>query len=183
MGWLGLTGAGIGAISIFRSSMPFIKHLGFSLWITATGPTMIALALFVFMAELLFKTRLSDLIFSGLAPWVDKIPGKLMHTNVIGCTLFAAVSGSSAAIAATIGKVTLAELDRRGYNHMMSIGSLASSGTLGFMIPPSTMLIIYGVLAEKSILKLFLAGFIPGFIISALFVGYIIFFVCRRSCP
>ncbi len=170
---LGLTGVGVVVISLFRSSMPYIKHLGFSLWSTATTPTMIALVLFVLMAEILFRTKLSELIFSGLAPWVNKIPGKLMHTNVIGCTLFAAVSGSSAATAATIGKVTLAELEKRGYDHRLSIGSLAGAGTLGFLIPPSTMLIIYGVLAEESVLKLFLAGFIPGLIISGLYVGYI----------
>ena len=173
---LGLTGVGVVAISIFRSSMPYIKHLGFSLWSTAITPTMIALVLFVLMAEILFRTKLSELIFSGLSPWVTRIPGKLMHTNVLGCTLFAAVSGSSAATAATIGKVTLAELEKRGYDHRLSIGSLAGAGTLGFLIPPSTMLIIYGVLAEESVLKLFLAGFVPGLIISALYIGYIIFY-------
>jgi len=173
---LGLTGVGVATISLFRSSMPFIKHLGFSIWSTATTPTMIALVLFVLMAEILFRTRLSELIFSGLAPWVNRIPGKLMHTNVLGCTLFAAVSGSSAATAATIGKVTLAELEKRGYDHRMSIGSLAGAGTLGFLIPPSTMLIIYGVLAEESVLKLFLAGFIPGLIISGLYMSYIMFY-------
>lgn len=171
---LGLTGAGIVTIDIFRSTMPYLKHLGFSIWNTAITPTMIALALFILMAEILFRTKLSELIFSGLAPWVTWIPGKLMHTNVIGCTLFAAVSGSSAATAATIGKVTLAELEKRGYDHTISIGSLAGSGTLGFLIPPSTMLIIYGTLAEESVLKLFLAGFIPGIIIAILYIGYII---------
>lgn len=173
---LGLTGVGVIVISLFRSTMPYIKHLGFSIWSTATTPTMIALVLFVLMAEILFRTRLSELIFSGLAPWVNRIPGKLIHTNVLGCTLFAAVSGSSAATAATIGKVTLTELEKRGYDHRMSIGSLAGAGTLGFLIPPSTMLIIYGVLAEESVLKLFLAGFVPGLIIAALYVGYIIFY-------
>lgn len=173
---IGLTGVGVAAISLFRSSMPFIKHLGFSIWSTATTPTMIALVLFVFMAEILFRTKLSELIFSGLAPWVNRIPGKLMHTNVIGCTLFAAVSGSSAATAATIGKVTLVELEKRGYDHAISVGSLAGAGTLGFLIPPSTMLIIYGVLAEESVLKLFLAGFVPGFIISGLYICYIMFY-------
>lgn len=173
---LGLTGVGVLVISLFRSTMPYIKHLGFSIWSTATTPTMIALVLFVLMAEILFRTKLSELIFSGLAPWVNKIPGKLMHTNVLGCTLFAAVSGSSAATAATIGKVTLFELEKRGYDHQMSIGSLAGAGTLGFLIPPSTMLIIYGVLAEESVLKLFLAGFVPGLIISGLYISYIVFY-------
>ena len=173
---LGLAGVGVVSISLFRSSMPFLKHLATSMWNTATIQTMIALVLFIFMAEILLKTKLSDLIFSGLAPWVNRIPGKLMHTNVLGCTLFAAVSGSSAATAATIGKVTLAELKKRGYDNKMSVGSLAGAGSLGFLIPPSTMLIIYGVLAEESIIKLFIAGFVPGFILSGLYIGYIIFY-------
>ncbi len=171
---LGLSGVGIVLISMFRPAMPYMRHLAISIWNTSITPTMIALALFILMAEILFRTKLSNMIFTGLAPWVNWIPGKLVHTNVIGCTLFAAVSGSSAATAATIGKVTLTELDKRGYDHTISIGSLAGAGTLGFLIPPSTMLIIYGTLAEESVLKLFLAGFIPGLIIMVLFIGYII---------
>jgi len=101
---LGLAGVGVAAISLFRSSMPFIKHLGFSIWSTATTPTMMALVLFIFMAEILFRTKLSELIFSGLAPWVNRIPGKLMHTNIIGCTLFAAVSGSSESYSCRVRK-------------------------------------------------------------------------------
>lgn len=173
---LGLTGVGMALISIFRSSMPFTRQLAICIWNTATTPTMIALALFILMAEILFRTKLSDMIFSGLAPWVSWIPGKLVHTNVVGCTLFAAVSGSSAATAATIGKVTLTELQKRGYDNKISIGSLAGAGTLGFLIPPSTMLIIYGTLAEESVLKLFLAGFIPGIIIMVLFISYIVIY-------
>ena len=171
---LGLAGTGMAAASIFRSSMPFVKHLAFSMWNTATTPTMMALALFLLMAEILFKTKLANLIFTGLTPWVSRLPGKLIHTNVLGCTIFAAVSGSSAATTATIGRVTLDELSKRGYEKNISMGSLAGAGTLGFLIPPSTMLIIYGILAEESILKLFLAGFVPGLIIAALYVSYII---------
>jgi len=171
---LGLTGTGIAAMSVFRSSMPFLKHLAISTWNTATTPTMMALALFLLMAEILFKTKLANLIFSGLTPWVSRLPGKLVHTNILGCTIFAAVSGSSAATTATIGRVTLNELEKRGYDKRISMGSLAGAGTLGFLIPPSTMLIIYGILAEESILKLFLAGFVPGFIIAALYILYII---------
>lgn len=170
---LGLTGTGLAAMSVFRSSMPFLKHLAISTWNTSTTSTMMALALFLLMAEILFKTKLAGLIFSGLTPWVGRLPGKLLHTGVLGCTIFAAVSGSSAATTATIGRVTLHELNKRGYDKKIAMGSLAGSGTLGFMIPPSTMLIIYGVLAEESVLKLFLAGFVPGIIISAMFILYI----------
>lgn len=178
---LGLTGAGLAAMSVFRSSMPFLRHLAISTWNTSTTSTMMALALFLLMAEILFKTKLAGLIFSGLTPWVSRLPGKLIHTGVLGCTIFAAVSGSSAATTATIGRVTLDELNKRGYDKNLAMGSLAASGTLGFMIPPSTMLIIFGVLAEESVLKLFLAGFVPGFIISGLFVLYIIVYAIIKK--
>ena len=173
---LGLAGTGIVAAGIFRSSMPFVKHLAFSMWNTATTPTMMALALFLLMAEILFKTNLANLIFSGLTPWVSRLPGKLIHTNILGCTIFASVSGSSAATTATIGRVTLSELGKRGYDKTLSMGSLAGAGTLGFLIPPSTMLIIYGILSEESILKLFLAGFVPGLIIAGLYACYIMIY-------
>src|SRR3546814_14164585 len=110
------------------------------------------------MAEILFRTRLSESLFRGLAPWSAALPGKLLHVNVLGCTMFAAVSGSSAATTATVGRMTLTELTRRGYDRDLAMGSLAGAGTLGFLIPPSIIMIIYGVLAEDSIIKLFLSG-------------------------
>jgi tripartite ATP-independent transporter DctM subunit len=121
----------------------------------------------------LFRTRLSEDMFRGLAPWVQRLPGRLMHVNVIGCGIFAAVSGSSAATAATIGKMSLPALRARGYHEPMAIGSLAGAGTLGLLIPPSIIMIVYGVAAEVSIVRLFIAGIIPGILLIVLFSGYI----------
>ncbi len=125
------------------------------------------------MGEILFRTRVSDDMFRGLAPWVAPLPGRLMHTNVVGCGIFAAISGSSAATAATIGRITIPELKRRGYDERMAIGSLAGAGTLGLLIPPSIIMIVYGVAADVSIARLFVAGVLPGIMLMVLFSGYI----------
>ena len=132
-----------------------------------------ALPLFIWMAEILFRTRLSDDIFTGLAPWLQRIPGRLVHVNIIGCGVFSAVSGSNAATCATIAKIALPELMRRGYDERMVIGSLTASGTLGILIPPSIMMIVYGFIAQVSIARLFIAGIIPGALIMAIFMGYV----------
>jgi tripartite ATP-independent transporter DctM subunit len=145
-----------------------------TMWGTASSWTLTALPLFVWMGEILFRTRLSEDMFRGLAPWVERLPGRLLHTNVIGCTIFAAVSGSSAATCATIGKMTLPELKRRNYPEGITIGTLAGAGTLGLLIPPSIILIVYGVTAEVSIAKLFVAGVVPGALLAVLFMGYVI---------
>src|SRR5258705_4775320 len=125
------------------------------------------------MGEILFRTRLSQDMFKGLAPWMQRLPGRLLHTNVVGCAIFAAVSGSSDAPCATIGKMSLPELAKRGYPTMMSIGSLAGAGTLGLLIPPSIIMIVYGVTADVSISQRFIAGVIPGIVLALLFSGYI----------
>jgi tripartite ATP-independent transporter DctM subunit len=125
------------------------------------------------MGDILSRGKLSEQLFSGLAPWVSRLPGKLLHVNVLGCALFAAISGSSAATCATIGKITLPQFKRLNYNEDLSIGSIAGSGTLGFMIPPSIPMIIYGVLADVSVGRMFIAGVIPGLMMAAIFVGYI----------
>ncbi len=138
---------------------------------TATW-TLAALPLFIWMGEILFRTKLSEDLFHGLAPWLRRVPGRLLHVNILGCTIFAAVSGSSAATAATIGRMTLSELERRNYPKKMMIGTLAGSGTLGFLIPPSIILIVYGVSAEVSIARLFIAGVLPGLMLVVLFMGY-----------
>jgi tripartite ATP-independent transporter DctM subunit len=138
---------------------------------TATW-TLSALPLFIWMGEILFRTRLSEDLFHGLAPWLKRVPGRLLHVNILGCTIFAAVSGSSAATAATIGRMTLGELEKRNYPKSMMIGTLAGSGTLGFLIPPSIILIVYGVSAEVSIARLFIAGVLPGLMLVVLFMGY-----------
>src|SRR2546423_6754622 len=129
-----------------------------TIWGTASSWTLTALPLFVWMGEILFRTRLSEDMFKGLAPWLERVPGRLLHTNIIGCTIFAAVSGSSAATCATIGKMTLPELKRRGYPEDITIGTLAGAGTLGLLIPPSIIMIVYGVTANASVSHLFIAG-------------------------
>ena len=133
-----------------------------TIWGSSSSWTLTALPLFVWMGEILFRTRLSEDMFRGLAPWLERVPGRLLHTNIIGCTIFAAVSGSSAATCATIGKMTLPELKSRGYPEAITIGSLAGAGTLGLLIPPSIIMIVYGVAADVSIAQLFIAGVIPG---------------------
>ena len=139
-----------------------------TMWRTASTWELAAIPLFVFMGELMFRTDISERLFKGIAPWANLVPGRLMHCNVAGCTIFAAVSGSSTATTATVGKITLEELTRRDYDMNLAIGSLAGAGSLGLMIPPSITMIIYGVLAEESITDLFAAGILPGVLISAL---------------
>lgn len=142
-------------------------------WASSASWTMTALPLFIWMGEILFRTRLSDDMFSGLAPWVERLPGRLLHVNVLGCGIFAAVSGSSAATAATIGRISLPELKSRGYPESISIGSLAGSGTLGLLVPPSIIMIVYGVAAQISVARLFIAGVFPALMLMTLFSGYV----------
>jgi tripartite ATP-independent transporter DctM subunit len=151
-----------------------------TIWGSASSWTLTALPLFIWMGEILFRTRLSQDMFKGLAPWMQSLPGRLLHTNVVGCAIFAAVSGSSAATCATIGKMTLPELQKRGYPEDMVIGTLSGSGTLGLLIPPSIIMIVYGVAADVSIAQLFIAGVLPGILLAGLFSGYIIFWSLRH---
>jgi tripartite ATP-independent transporter DctM subunit len=177
--WVGIAlyGVGIAGLSIFRS-LPIDKLIGQVTYNIITTPELIALPMFILMAEILFRTRLSAMLFRGLAPWVTNLPGRLLHINVLACTLFAAISGSSAATTATVGRITLSELFARGYDRRITMGSLAGAGTLGFLIPPSSILIIYGVLAEESILKLFIAGVIPGLMLA---LAYMLFLGARAT--
>jgi tripartite ATP-independent transporter DctM subunit len=172
--WIGLTLAGVAWIGMqLFSSRPAGDAMAVTVWGSASSWTLTALPLFIWMGEILFRTKLSESMFRGLAPWVGRLPGRLLHTNVIGCTIFAAVSGSSAATCATIGKMTLPELGRRGYPEDITIGSLAGAGTLGLLIPPSIIMIVYGVTADVSIARLFVAGILPGILLAALFSGYL----------
>ena len=173
--WIGLTLTGVAWIAMeLFSSRAAGDAMAVTIWGSSSSWTLTALPLFIWMGEILFRTKLSESMFKGLAPWVNWLPGRLLHTNVIGCTIFAAVSGSSAATCATIGKMTLPELTRRGYPQDQIIGSLAGAGTLGLLIPPSIIMIVYGVTAEVSISQLFVAGVLPGLLLASLFSGYII---------
>jgi len=154
--------------------------MAMTIWGSASSWTLTALPLFIWMGEILFRTRLSQDMFKGLAPWMQALPGRLLHTNVVGCAIFAAVSGSSAATCATIGKMTLPELQKRGYPEDMVIGTLSGSGTLGLLIPPSIIMIVYGVAADVSIAQLFIAGVLPGLLLAGLFSGYIILWSLRH---
>jgi len=173
--WIGLSLAGVAWIGMeLFSSRPAGDAMAVTIWGTASSWTLTALPLFVWMGEILFRTRLSEDMFRGLAPWLERVPGRLLHTNIIGCTIFAAVSGSSAATCATIGKMTLPELKSRGYPDDITIGTLAGAGTLGLLIPPSIIMIVYGVMANVSIAQLFIAGVLPGLVLASLFSGYIV---------
>ncbi len=173
--WIGLALTGVAWVAILSlSTLPAGASMAHTIWGSASSWTLTALPLFIWMGEILFRTKLSESMFKGLAPWVNWLPGRLLHTNIIGCTIFAAVSGSSAATCATIGKMTLPELTRRGYPRDQIIGSLAGAGTLGLLIPPSIIMIVYGVSADVSIPRLFVAGVVPGLLLAALFSGYII---------
>ncbi len=179
--WIGLTLSGVAWIGMqLFSSRPAGDAMAVTIWGSASSWTLTALPLFVWMGEILFRTRLSQDMFRGLAPWMQALPGRLLHTNVVGCAIFAAVSGSSAATCATIGKMSLPELARRGYPDDIAIGSLAGAGTLGLLIPPSIIMIVYGVSAEVSISQLFIAGVIPGILLAALFSGYLMFWAWRN---
>ena len=172
--WIGLTLSGVAWIGMeLFSSRPAGDAMAVTIWGSSSSWTLTALPLFVWMGEILFRTRLSQDMFKGLAPWMQSLPGRLLHTNVVGCTIFAAVSGSSAATCATIGKMTLPELKSRGYPEHMIVGTLAGASTLGLLIPPSIIMIVYGVSAEVSIAKLFIAGVLPGVLLAVLFSGYI----------
>lgn len=173
--WIGLTLSGVAWIGMqLFSARPAGDAMALTIWGAASSWTLTALPLFVWMGEILFRTRLSQDMFRGLAPWMQWLPGRLLHVNVMGCAIFAAVSGSSAATCATIGKMSLPELARRGYPDAQAIGSLAGAGTLGLLIPPSIIMIVYGVSADVSIAELFIAGVVPGLLLAALFSGYIV---------
>lgn len=157
----------------FFTNAPVGQVLAVSIWGASAKWSLAALPLFIWMGEILLRSRISNDLFSGISPWVSRIPGRLMHVNVLGCGMFAAVSGSSSATCATVGKITLPELNGRGYNENLTIGTLAASGTLGLLMPPSIILIVYGVAVEESITRLFIAGIIPGIMMMGIFMAYV----------
>ncbi|MGH7331423.1 MAG: TRAP transporter large permease [Candidatus Rokuibacteriota bacterium] len=170
---LSLLGVGLAGVVLFTSA-PAGTVMATTVWGASGNWALTALPLFIWMAEILFRTRLSDDMFQGLAPWLTRLPGRLMHANVVGCGIFAAVSGSTSATCATIAKIALPELLRRGYDERMAVGTLTASGTLGILIPPSIMMIVYGFIAEVSIARLFIAGVVPGIMMVILFMTYVV---------
>lgn len=168
-----LLSVGIAAMALF-SDAPLGQVMATTIWGHSNSWALAALPLFIWMGEILFRSKLSDDMFTGLSPWMNRLPGRLLHVNIFGCGIFAAVSGSSAATAATIGKLSIPELSRRGYPKQLMIGTLAGSATLGLLIPPSIILIVYGVATEQSIARLFMAGILPGILLVSLFMGYVI---------
>ncbi|MGJ7494137.1 TRAP transporter large permease [Variovorax sp. RT4R15] len=179
--WIAMTLAIVGWVgqAFFTHTLP-AKNLFSSFWESNASWELAALPLFIWMGEILFRTKLSEEMFEGLRPWLNRVPGRLMHTTIIGCGVFGSVSGSSAATCATIAKVALPELKRRGYDEKLAIGSLATAGTLGILIPPSITMVVYAVAADASIIRIFLAGFLPGFLLMLLFSGYIAWWSLRN---
>ncbi|QGZ34241.1 TRAP transporter large permease [Stappia indica] len=172
--WVGLALLGVAFVGMeLFTSRPAGDAMITVIWAASSSWTLTALPLFIWMGEILYRTRLSEDMFRGLAPWMARLPGGLLHTNVVGCTVFAAVSGSSAATLTTVGKMSVPELRKRDYPEKMVIGTLAGAATLGLMIPPSLTLIVYGVTINESITKLFMAGILPGLVLASLFMGYI----------
>ena len=173
--WVGLALIVVGFITLFIfSDTSATIVLATTAWGTLNSWSLAALPLFIWMGEILFRSRLSTALFSGLTPWLAYLPGRLLHVNIFGSAIFAAVSGSSAATAATIGKMAMPELRRRGYPEKLMVGSLAGSATLGLLIPPSIILIVYGVATDQSIARLFVAGILPGLLLVCLFSGFVI---------
>jgi C4-dicarboxylate transporter, DctM subunit len=172
--WVGLAllGVALTGMTLF-TVRPAGDAMVTTIWTASSSWTLTALPLFIWMGEILFRTKLSENLFKGLAPWMARLPGGLLHVNVAGCALFAAISGSSAATVVTVGKMAIPELRARAYSERMIVGTLAGAGTLGLLIPPSIILIVYGVTVNESIAQLFIAGILPGIMLALLFMGYI----------
>jgi tripartite ATP-independent transporter DctM subunit len=168
-----LLATGYVGMQFIGGGIPSGPVLATTIWGNSNSWTLAALPLFIWMGEILFRTKLSEEMFRGLAPWLNRIPGRLMHVNVLACGIFGSVSGSSAATCATVAKIALPELKKRGYDEMVSLGSLAGAGTLGILIPPSITMVVYAVAANVSIIQIFLAGFLPGLLVMVLYSGYI----------
>ena len=180
--WVGISMIGVSTIGmIMFTSRPVGDAMATTMWSMGSSWSLTALPLFVWMGEILFRTKLSENLFKGLSPWLSKLPGGLIHINILGCAIFAAISGSSAATVATVGKMSIPELRKRNYPESFLLGTLAGSGTLGLLIPPSIILIIYGVTVEESIAKLFIAGIIPGIGLALLFMIYVVGWSLRNK--
>ena len=172
--WIGLALMGVAYVGMEMFTVhPAGDAMITTIWTTSSSWSLTALPLFIWIGEILYRTRLSEDLFKGLSPWMNNLPGRLLHTNIVGSTFFAAVSGSSAATLTTVGKMSIPELRRRNYPENLTIGTLAGSATLGLMIPPSLTLIVYGVTINESIVQLFMAGILPGLVLAGLFMLYV----------
>jgi len=174
--WIGLSlfiVVGMVGMEVF-SFLPAGSNMASSIWATVNKWELVALPLFILMGEILFRSGISENLFKALVPWLYRFPSGLLLINIVACTLFAAVSGSSAATTATVGRITLSEFKKLGYNESLSMGSLAGAGTLGFLIPPSLVMIIYAILAEVSIGKMFIAGVFPGLLLAGIYIAYLV---------
>lgn len=173
--WIAFALAATGLVAVMtKIATPPGQVLATSVWSASNSWDLTALPMFIWMGEILYRTKLSEDMFEGLAPWLQRLPGRLLHVNVVGCAIFAAVSGSSAATCATIGRIALPELLKRGYDEKMAVGTLAGSGTLGLLIPPSIIMIVYATATDQSIARLFIAGIVPGIMLAFLFMGFIV---------
>ena len=184
--WVAISMIAVSSIGmILFTTRPVGDAMATTIWGASSSWTLTALPLFIWMGEILFRTKLSENLFEGLSPWMQKLPGGLIHVNIVGCGLFAAISGSSAATVATVGKMSIPELRKRKYPESILLGSLAGSGTLGLLIPPSIILIIYGVTVQESIAKLFIAGILPGIMIALIFMVYVMIWssINKKSMP
>lgn len=184
--WVAFSLMGVGMVGMLMfTEAPMGEVLATTVWGASNSWALAALPLFIWMGEILFRSKLSEDMFAGLSPWLTHLPGRLLHVNILGCGIFAAVSGSSAATAATIGKMSIPELSERGYPEKMILGTLAGSATLGLLIPPSIILIVYGVATEQSIARLFIGGILPGLLLVSLFIGYVIIwsFLNKKQIP
>ncbi|MCG8546327.1 MAG: TRAP transporter large permease subunit [Alphaproteobacteria bacterium] len=173
--WVAVSLLAVGYIALeFFTPAPAGSLMASTVWDASWNWALTALPLFIWMGEILFRSRLSEDMFKGLAPWLSWLPGRLLHVNIVGCGVMAAVAGSSAVTCATVGRMSIPELKKRGYDENMSIGTLAGSGTLGLLIPPSIMLIVYGVIAQQSIARMFIAGILPGIMLVLMFMGFVV---------
>jgi len=174
--WVGFSLFIVGFVGMMLfSPLPAGNNMASSVWATVEKWEYVALPLFILMGEILYRSGISEKLFKSLVPWLYRLPGGLLLMNIVSCTLFAAVSGSSAATTATVGRITLAEFDKLGYDKRLAMGSLAGAGTLGFLIPPSLIMIVYAILAEVSIGKMFMAGILPGLLLAGIYSSYIIY--------
>ncbi len=168
LGWLGLS------LQYLESPMPLHRALGDMVWQTGTDFLLVAIPMFILLGEILLRAGIAERMYEGIVKWVGWLPGGLMHSNIGSCALFAATSGSSVATAATVGTVAIPQIERRGYNEPLFLGTIAAGGTLGILIPPSINLILYGLLTDTSVPELYLAGFIPGLALALLFMGTVV---------